>query len=41
MSKLLWNVLKISGGKCPKIPPPWLRACFTTSHSLWMELGCC
>jgi len=22
MSKLLCNVLKISGGKCPKCPPP-------------------
>jgi len=26
MPKLLYNVLKISGGKCPKFPP-WLRAC--------------
>ena len=31
MSKLLYNVSKISGGKCPL--PPWLRACGV--------VGCC
>jgi len=37
MSKLLCNVLKISGGcKCPKFPPLWLRACdaWCSSHKL-------
>jgi len=29
MPKLLCDVLKISGGKCLKCPPPWLRACPT------------
>jgi len=26
MSNLLYNILKISGGKMPQMPP-WLRAC--------------
>ena len=28
MSKLPCNVLKISGGQIPQMPPHWLRACF-------------
>jgi len=27
MSKLLYNILKISGEQMPQMPPPWLRAC--------------
>jgi len=35
MSKLLCNVLKISGGKCPKCPPMVARLLYTDNLSLF------
>ena len=50
MSKLLCNVLKISGGQMPQMPLPWLRACvhpcihgsrcFKTTWCSWAEWSC-
>jgi len=43
MSKLLCNVLKISGGANAPNTPPWLRVCLWESHGKrpmgWDEMG--
>jgi len=38
MSKLLRNVLKISGGQMPQIPPTWLRACVAFIFRCYVNL---